>query len=447
MSPIHLLPSLRFESNRWWLPRSLVATECLTGLLLRINETDALALGEHTEQRNHAGHAVADDVSSTPDPITLQQTIEALRTDPPLLIFAAASFPGDSTSLTGLAAWLAENAITLFADGDAFLGAPVVTSATRSRWSELDAYFKTLPVEQWLADATLWLEATGPSVAVSWRDRWPSVSFTAAELNGASPSPTPEIAATKIAAVDSLQQLARQMQHTRTLERSFDRRLHTQKLAALKQFAYGLSHEINNPLANISTRAQHLKQGETDPQRSASLQKIVDQVYRAHEMIADLMFYANPSLPETSRCDLNLLVRSVADEFVDEADSLSIRLETETPVGELWFDLDEPMFGEALRVLLRNSIEAIGSSGTIVMSVVPEATRVLIHVADSGPGLSRTAREHAFDPYFSGREAGRGLGLGLCRAYRIAKLHNADITLAGGASGCVATIAIGKSPA
>ncbi|EMI17243.1 ATP-binding region, ATPase-like domain protein [Rhodopirellula maiorica SM1] len=237
------------------------------------------------------------------------------------------------------------------------------------------------------------------------------------------------------------------MQHTRTLEQSFDRRLHTQKLAALKQFAYGLSHEINNPLANISTRAQQLKQGEADPHRNTSLQKIVDQVYRAHEMIADLMFYANPPLPETSPCDLNVLVRSVADEFVDEADSLSIRLETETPVGELLLDLDEPMFGEALRVLLRNSIEAIGSSGTIVVSVVREADRVLIHVADSGPGLSRAAREHAFDPYFSGREAGRGLGLGLCRAYRIAKLHDADISLAGGAAGCVATITIGKLPA
>ncbi len=435
MSPTHLLPSLRFESNRWWLPRSLVATECLIGLLLRSNEPDPLAVAEHV------GRDVADDISPQVDPITLQRTIEALRVDPPLLIFTAASFPGDSTSLSGLAAWLADNAITLFADGDAFLGTPEINSATRSRWSELDAYFRTLPVEQWLGHATLWLEATGPSVAASWCDRWAEISFSAAELNGVNHSP-PELAA-----ADSLQQLARQMQHTRTLEQSFDRRLHNQKLSALKQFAYGLSHEINNPLANISTRAQHLKQGEADPQRSASLQKIVDQVYRAHEMIADLMFYANPSLPETSRCDLNSLVRSVADEFVDEADSLSIRLESETPVGELLLDLDEPMFGEALRVLLRNSIEAIGSSGTIVMSIVPEADRVLIHVADSGPGLSRSAREHAFDPYFSGREAGRGLGLGLCRAYRIAKLHGADINLAGGASGCVATIAIPKSPA
>ena len=58
------------------------------------------------------------------------------------------------------------------------------------------------------------------------------------------------------------------------------------------------------------------------------------------------------------------------------------------------------------------------------------------------PGLTEHARKHAFDPYFSGREAGRGLGLGLCRAYRIAKLHNGDVRLAGGPTGCVVTMEI-----
>ena len=92
--------------------------------------------------------------------------------------------------------------------------------------------------------------------------------------------------------------------------------------------------------------------------------------------------------------------------------------------------------------LVRNAIDAIGCQGTIVVSLVCEPGSLMIHVADSGPGLSDQAREHAFDPYFSGREAGRGLGLGLCRAYRIAKLHAGDITLAGGPTGCVATITL-----
>ena len=127
--------------------------------------------------------------------------------------------------------------------------------------------------------------------------------------------------------------------------------------------------------------------------------------------------------------------------FEEEAQRQAIRLEVDTyDDGDANADVDGTMIGEAIRALIRNSIDAIGCDGTIVVSLVRQERRWLIHVADSGPGLSALAREHAFDPYFSGREAGRGLGLGLCRAYRIARLHTGDITLAGGPTGCVATI-------
>ena len=79
--------------------------------------------------------------------------------------------------------------------------------------------------------------------------------------------------------------------------------------------AYGLSHEINNPLANISARAQQLARDEADPERAHSLDQIVQQVYRAHEMIAGLMFFANPPEANPQRVDLNQLVISAAEEF------------------------------------------------------------------------------------------------------------------------------------
>ena len=66
------------------------------------------------------------------------------------------------------------------------------------------------------------------------------------------------------------------------------------KLQALYNFAYGLSHEINNPLANITTRAQTLLVDEKDPDRRRKLATIVQQAFRAHEMIADLMLFARP---------------------------------------------------------------------------------------------------------------------------------------------------------
>src|SRR6266513_6172132 len=76
------------------------------------------------------------------------------------------------------------------------------------------------------------------------------------------------------------------------------------KLQALYNFAYGLSHEINNPLANISARAQTLLVDEQNPERRRKLATIVQQAFKAHEMIADLMLFARPPAMRPQAVDL-----------------------------------------------------------------------------------------------------------------------------------------------
>ncbi len=404
-----LFPCIRRGSDRWWLPCGGAATEAIGQLMLAAK-----------------GPVI--------DNATRSQVLRTLESDPPLLIFAALNWSADRVDTDELVAWLAQHVTQRFSSGDAFLGAPTISRPLQRRWRKLRDHFRTLPLERWLDDAALWLEATGPKVSVTWRQQWPQVS-------GQSNQPAQ---ADEAAGSGMLQQLARMTQRQRSLEQSFDRRLNSNKLIAIKELAYGLSHEINNPLANISTRAQQLQRGEEDPSRLATLQRIVDQVYRAHEMIADLMFYANPPNAQLTRCDLNTIVQSVAESFGEETERQNIHLEATLPAEPTLVSADHEMIGEAVRVLIRNAIEAIGCQGTIIVSIVHNGDQVKIHIADSGPGLSEAARQHAFDPYFSGREAGRGLGLGLCRAYRIAQLHSAEITLAGGPAGCVATIAMAK---
>ncbi|MGI9470390.1 MAG: sensor histidine kinase [Rubripirellula sp.] len=407
-----LLPCLRRGSDRWWLPRTEQSTDALAMLLL--------AEGRRASRHHNV------------DPSTLERVERALISDPSFFIFTALSFPAvESVEVPEMASWLAENIAGRLASGDAYLGAPTVTPVMVRRWRKLADHFRTLPTEHWLEDANLWLEVAGPNVSNTWREQWPSIDVGEHPDLGES--------------TDSscmLQELARTVQRQRSLELAFDARLHKSKLGALKQLAYGLSHEINNPLANISTRAEQLQRGEADPARTATLQRIIDQVYRAHEMIADLMFYANPPALEQQPSDLKQIMRTVAESFRDETDRQAIRLEVAAPEIPAPMTVDHTMVGEAIRALVRNAIDAIGCQGTIVLSLDQDDGPTRIHVADSGPGLTDHARAHAFDPYFSGREAGRGLGLGLCRAYRIAKLHQGDITLAGGPAGCVATITL-----
>ena len=101
---------------------------------------------------------------------------------------------------------------------------------------------------------------------------------------------------------------------------------------------------------------------------------------------------------------------------------------------------DPDQLADALRALLDNALEAVAAGGAIAVEVRRTARFLVWVVSDSGPGLTAEARRHAFDPYFSGREAGRGLGLGLCRVYRIARSHGGGASLDAVAVGCRARL-------
>jgi signal transduction histidine kinase len=418
-----LLPCLRRGSDRWWLPQTERSTDAIGHLLLM--------------DRRSGGNI------PPVDGAIRERVCHALQSDPAYFIFAALSYPEPGPlELQKLATWHAHTITGQIASGDAYLGAPKITPIIEKRWRKLTDHFRTIPTSRWMEDAALWLEVTGPNVSNTWREQWPLIRINPDTDSTSTPQNNNH---------SMLQELARSVQHQKSLENAFDARLQGEKLAAIKQLAYGLSHEINNPLANISTRAEQLQRGETDPNRTATLQRIIDQVYRAHEMIADLMFYANPPKLEQQTCAPSELLAEVTGSFEEELKRQAIQLQIsaesgETHASEREVTADATMVKEAVRALIRNSIDAIGCQGTIILTLRCDSQHVMITVADSGPGLSAQAQKHAFDPYFSGREAGRGLGLGLCRAYRIAKLHEGDVSLASGPSGCIATLTLPIAP-
>jgi signal transduction histidine kinase len=213
----------------------------------------------------------------------------------------------------------------------------------------------------------------------------------------------------------------------------FAAELARQKLLAMKELAYGASHEINNPLANIAARAQALLAGEPDPDRRRSLAVIAAQAFRAHEMIADLMLFAHPPEPVKSRFSVQDLAADVVRELAEEAElqktSLRLGVATAEPAELL---ADRPQIAASVRALLRNALEALVQGGEVVLEVVVRNHEIGFHVRDTGPGIPPEIRDRIFDPYFSGREAGRGHGLGLSKAWRIAQLHGGRLTACSG---------------
>ena len=274
-----------------------------------------------------------------------------------------------------------------------------------------------------------------------------------------------------------------------TRDGDFVSALEAAKLQALYNFVYGLSHEINNPLANIATRAQTLLVDEKNPERRRKLATIVQQAFRAHEMIADLMLFARPPAIRPESADLAALADTVVAEMQDQARDQATKLTRTGASSPLLAHLDRTQIAVALKAIIQNSLEAVREGGSVDVTVSVESPQdvlstkysvlstresadhvgstthhldtpssptphfplspplllphspplapghplrgstphFLLTITDTGPGIPPHIRPHIFDPFFSGREAGRGLGLGLSKAWRIVDLHGGRI--------------------
>ncbi len=191
------------------------------------------------------------------------------------------------------------------------------------------------------------------------------------------------------------------------------------KLDSLAEFAAGAGHELNNPLAVILGRAQLLLANEVDPTRVRSLRAIIGQAQRAHRILRDLMYVARVPEPRPRICQPDEIARSCVRDLRAEAESRGVRLNLECGDSNPRVWVDQDALRQLLEALLRNALEATPKGGKIQVSSSGDAETLRWTVHDTGRGISALESQHLFDPFYCGRQAGRGLGLGLPRAARL----------------------------
>lgn len=235
------------------------------------------------------------------------------------------------------------------------------------------------------------------------------------------------------------------------------------KLKSLAEFAGGAGHEINNPLGTILGRSQLLLRQEADPERRRWLAAIGGQALRIRDMISDTMVFARPPAPKLRPVEIEPLVHSVTDRFAEELlrSGIQLRVHFEgscqrsavsgQPEGsgqrsaisgqpdQRTCDsslnpqpsVDPEQFQVVVIELLRNAIRAVGTGGRIGLRTRNRTWQgrdwLELDLLNNGPELMPAEREHAFDPFFSGRDAGRGLGFGLTKCWRIVTAHGGRI--------------------
>ena len=208
--------------------------------------------------------------------------------------------------------------------------------------------------------------------------------------------------------------------------------LQTKSLSMIAKMADGAAHELNNPLTVISGRAQLALTGATDAEIARSLEIIVEQARRASTIATDLMAFAKPPPPHPITQSLGAALQSMRqhwdERFGATADSIVISVTD----PDLTVHADPVQLEEILIAVVTNALEAC-SVPTARVEVnspsLPSDDTVRIVVRDNGVGMEREVLEHALDPFFSYRPAGRGRGLGLSRAYRLAEVNGGRLWL------------------
>lgn len=211
----------------------------------------------------------------------------------------------------------------------------------------------------------------------------------------------------------------------------YDEVIEKRIIDGLAEFAAGAGHELNNPLAIISGTVQNLLKKETNPSTRRSLALIDAQAKRAYEMIADVRGFARPPMPENAAvsvsCVWNEWVLREERRVLNSNKSVSRRFSVEDK-EELTIETDVAMLNCALDAIGKNACEAVADGGSLLFF----CDRRLgdengscgvweLGVEDDGRGISDEERELVFSPFFSGRQAGRGLGFGLSKAWRYAE--------------------------
>jgi len=201
----------------------------------------------------------------------------------------------------------------------------------------------------------------------------------------------------------------------------------SEKLEAMAEFAAGAGHEINNPATTIVGRANMLLKDETDPYRRQMLATIGGEAYRIRDMMGDVTLFARPPQPKFECLDITEDVKKLADKLADEFQNQDCELRVSLPDSKAEIEADETQFFVAVSNLLKNSLNASseGDCVEVSVSVVQKESRQfgLLTIHDIGAGFSLEEREHLFDPFYSGRQAGRGLGFGLPKCWRILSNH------------------------
>jgi signal transduction histidine kinase len=212
-----------------------------------------------------------------------------------------------------------------------------------------------------------------------------------------------------------------------------ERLIEAARLATVGRLLRPVAHELSTPLAAIALRAESLERSAAESVVGPGIEKIrrylksmTEESQRCRELLSTLREFASGAEAGTASVDLVALCRGAARLLAHEAMRRQVEIGIDGPAAA-------PVRGQthslaqAVLVLVLNAVDASPQGGKVAVVVRPAVGEVSVSVEDQGEGIPESIRERLFEPFVSGRDVARGLGLGLMACRAIARRHGGSV--------------------
>jgi signal transduction histidine kinase len=217
-----------------------------------------------------------------------------------------------------------------------------------------------------------------------------------------------------------------------------DQLVRTEKLAAAGQLAAGVAHEVNNPLASISSLVQILQSrvpDDANDEQSAEtremLRLVSQQIARITQVLRDMMDFARQRQPARAPLDTARVLESSIRLASFDKDFKRLSIATDFDPRAPLVSADADQLQQVFLNLLLNARDAMPEGGELRVTTRHDARadQIIIEIADTGAGVAPEHLAHVFDPFYTTKPAGHGTGLGLAVCYGIVTAHGGHIEL------------------
>ena len=209
--------------------------------------------------------------------------------------------------------------------------------------------------------------------------------------------------------------------------------LESERIAALQLLAAGVAHEIGNPLNSLTIhlqllerRLRKLPEGQQDTLLHP-LEVAQEEIKRLDSIVTQFLRAIRPAPLQRAPHDLNSLVRDAADFLAPELKSRNILLELDLAPGLPVLDVDQDQLKQAFFNIIKNASEAMKQGGLLKIRTSSDADWVNVTFADTGGGMTQETMARVFEPYFTTKKGGSGLGLMITQ--RIIRAHGGEVVL------------------